>query len=162
MRMILRNFASNWTLPVSLSCHDYSIAQASRNTQQKLEWTPEVYHVLGCDTVRPPSHHVESLTLNLTAFSASVQNSESNIMTGWMIQDNQSSIPCTGNIFYFPISSRPALGRSPSPIQRILGTISPGVKRPEFESNHSPIYRAIVKNIWAIPPRPHMTSWCSA
>jgi hypothetical protein len=54
--------------------------------------------------------------------------------------------------------SRPALG----PTQWIPQAISPGVKWPGHEADHSAPPNAKVKNGEAIPPLPQMSSWHSA
>jgi hypothetical protein len=51
--------------------------------------------------------------------------------------DDRGSIPGRGKIFIFSIASGPALGSTKPPIQWVSGTISPGVKRPEREADHS-------------------------
>jgi hypothetical protein len=43
--------------------------------------------------------------------------------------------------------SRPALGSTQPPIQRVVGDLSPGVKRPGREADHSPPISAEVKKI---------------
>jgi hypothetical protein len=44
--------------------------------------------------------------------------------------------------------SRPALGSTQPPIQRVLGALSPGVKRPGRQADHSPPTSAKVKKMW--------------
>jgi hypothetical protein len=41
----------------------------------------------------------------------------------------------------------PALGSTQPPIQRVLGALSPEVKRPRCEADHSPPARAKVKKV---------------
>jgi hypothetical protein len=50
--------------------------------------------------------------------------------------------------FLFSTSSRPALGSTQPPIQRVSGALSPGVKRPGREAGHSPPASAEVKKMW--------------
>jgi hypothetical protein len=45
--------------------------------------------------------------------------------------------------------SRPTPGPNMTPIQRVPGDLSLGVKRPGRKSDHSPASRAEVKNIWS-------------
>jgi hypothetical protein len=52
-----------------------------------------------------------------------------------------------GNILFATITS-PALGPTQSPIQRVPGAPSLGVKRPEREADHSLSSSAAVKNTW--------------
>jgi hypothetical protein len=57
----------------------------------------------------------------------------------------QSSSYGGGNNFHFSMSSRPALGPTQPPIQWVPGALSPGVKRPGREADHSPPASAEVK-----------------
>jgi hypothetical protein len=57
-------------------------------------------------------------------------------------------------IFLFFTERRPALGPTQPPIQWVPGALSPGVKLPGREANHSPPTNAEVKNGGAIPPLP--------
>jgi hypothetical protein len=52
------------------------------------------------------------------------------------------------DIFLFSTSSRADLGLIQSPIEWIPGALSPGVKRPEREADHSPPTSADIKNTW--------------
>jgi hypothetical protein len=56
--------------------------------------------------------------------------------------------------FLFTTASRPALGPTQPPIQRILRPLTPGVKRPGREANHSPLPTADVKNEWRYTSTP--------
>jgi hypothetical protein len=59
--------------------------------------------------------------------------------------------------FLFATASVPALGPIQSPIQRIPGVLTPRVKRPGREANHSPSSRAHVRKAWSYistPPTP--------
>jgi hypothetical protein len=47
-----------------------------------------------------------------------------------------SSSPGGSKNSLFSMSSRPALGSTQPPIQRVLGTVSPGVKRTGREADH--------------------------
>jgi hypothetical protein len=61
-------------------------------------------------------------------------------VAGWMI--GGGSCPGGGlGFFLFAAGSWP----TQSPIQRVPGALSPGVKRPERETGHSPISNAQVK-----------------
>jgi hypothetical protein len=50
--------------------------------------------------------------------------------------------------FRYSTSSRPALGSTQSPIHWVMGTLSPGVKRPGRETDHSRPTSAQVKKTW--------------
>jgi hypothetical protein len=60
----------------------------------------------------------------------------------------QSSSPGRVKNFLFCTSSRPALGPTQPPIQRVPGAVSSRVKRPEREVDHSPPTSAEVKKMW--------------
>jgi hypothetical protein len=65
----------------------------------------------------------------------------------------------TWNIITFSTSSRPALGSTQPPIPWILGVLSPGVKRPGREADHSPPASTEVKKTWiytSTPPQVFM------
>jgi hypothetical protein len=64
--------------------------------------------------------------------------------------------------FLYFTASRPALGSAQFPIQRVPGTLSPGLKRPGREGDQSPPSSAEVKKGGAISPLPHMSSWHGA
>jgi hypothetical protein len=49
-------------------------------------------------------------------------------------------------ISVYSIVSIPCLGPTQPPIQWVLGVLSSGVKRPEREADHSPLFSAEVKN----------------
>jgi hypothetical protein len=51
------------------------------------------------------------------------------------------------DFYLFSTAPRPAL--RPTPIQGVLGAISPAVKRPIIEADHSPPPSAEVKNAWS-------------
>jgi hypothetical protein len=57
----------------------------------------------------------------------------------------RSSSPGWGKNFQFSMSSRPALRPTQSPIQSVTGALSPWVKRPGREADHSPPTSAEVK-----------------
>jgi hypothetical protein len=69
------------------------------------------------------------------------------IATGHGLDDRGVGVlsPGRGKNFLFSRSSRPALGPTQPPIQRVLGTLSPGVKRLGCEADHSPPASAEVK-----------------
>jgi hypothetical protein len=65
-------------------------------------------------------------------------------------------------IFICSVASRPALEPTLPPVQRYWGLFPQGVKWPGREANYSPACSAEIKNGRAIPPLPHMSSWCGA
>jgi hypothetical protein len=82
------------------------------------------------------------------------------VATGYRL-NGQGSIPGRGKIFILCIASTVAVEHTQPPIQWVFGAISPGVKQPGHEADHSPLSSAEVKNGQAIPVFPHMTSWHS-
>jgi hypothetical protein len=65
-------------------------------------------------------------------------------------------------LFLYSTESKPALGPTEPPIQWVPGTISPEVKRPGREADHSPPSSTQVKNGEAIPALPYTSSWRGA
>jgi hypothetical protein len=63
------------------------------------------------------------------------------------LRDRRSN---TGRVtnFLFSTSSRSTLGLTQTPIQCVPGALSPGVKRPVCEDDHSPQTSAKVKKMW--------------
>jgi hypothetical protein len=57
-------------------------------------------------------------------------------------------------IFLLSTASRPALGPTQPPIQSVPGVLSPGVKRPGRDADHSPPSRAEFKKSGATPTLP--------
>jgi hypothetical protein len=66
----------------------------------------------------------------------------------------RSSSPGGGKNFHFSMSPRPALGFTQPPIEWELGALSPGVKRPGREADHSPTTSAEVKKLWIYTSTP--------
>jgi hypothetical protein len=65
----------------------------------------------------------------------------------WILA-GRSSIPGSTKNILFSMSSSLALGPTQPPIQYVPWTISPGLKRPEREADHSPPSSADVKERW--------------
>jgi hypothetical protein len=63
-------------------------------------------------------------------------------------QMGRSSSPGRVKNFLSSTSSKPALGPTQHPIQWVPGVLSPGLKRPGREADHSPPTSAEVKNTW--------------
>jgi hypothetical protein len=61
-------------------------------------------------------------------------------------------------ILLFSTVSRRVLGPTQPPIRRVPATLSPGLKRPGREADHSPPTSAEAKNSGAIPVLPHTSS----
>jgi hypothetical protein len=67
--------------------------------------------------------------------------------------------PASVGIFPFATASRPTLAPTQPPIQWILGALSPRVKPPGREADHSPTSSAKVKNAWSCTSTPRTSSW---
>jgi hypothetical protein len=79
------------------------------------------------------------------------------IATGYRLDWGRwSSSPGMVKNFLFSTSSRPGLGSTQPPIQWVLGALSPGVKRPGREADHSHPASAEDKKMWSIHPLPHV------
>jgi hypothetical protein len=73
----------------------------------------------------------------------------------------RSSSPGGVTIFLLLTSSRPVLGPTQPPIQWVPGALSPGVKQPGPEDDHSQLVpRSRIRG--SIRPLPHTSSWHSA
>jgi hypothetical protein len=70
-----------------------------------------------------------------------------------VLADILISFTMTGSVLIFT-ASRPALVSIQSPNQRVLGALTPGVKRSGREADHSPPSSAEVKNTWRYTPTP--------
>jgi hypothetical protein len=70
--------------------------------------------------------------------------------------DGRGSISGSGKIFLLSKASKPALWYTKPPIQWVIGTLSPGVKRQKREADRSPLASAEVKNGGAILPFQHV------
>jgi hypothetical protein len=82
------------------------------------------------------------------------------IATGYGL-DCRASVPGEGQGFFFvfSITSKSVLGSTQSPIQLAPGALSPGVKQPGSEADHSTPCSAEVKNGGVIPSLRNMSSW---
>jgi hypothetical protein len=78
------------------------------------------------------------------------RDSSVGMATGYGLDDCGSRVrfPAVLGIFFITVSL-PSLGPTQPPIQCITGALSPGVKRPEREADHSPPTGAEVKNTWS-------------
>jgi hypothetical protein len=72
---------------------------------------------------------------------------------------DRGSITGSENYEIFPFSnaSRSTLRPTYPPIQRVLGDLTPGVKRLWREAHHSPPSSAEVKNAWSCTPTPSIS-----
>jgi hypothetical protein len=75
--------------------------------------------------------------------------------TGYGLDDRgvRVRIP-VGSRIPFSTSSRPTLGPTQPPIQWVPGALSPGVKRPGCEADHSAPTSAEVKKMWIYTSTP--------
>jgi hypothetical protein len=70
------------------------------------------------------------------------------IATGYGLDDEGDEVRVPIGSKNVSKSSRPALGSTQPPTQWVPGALSPGVKRPEHEAEHSPPTSAKVKKMW--------------
>jgi hypothetical protein len=84
------------------------------------------------------------------------RDSSVGIATGYGLGDREVGVPSPGRVnnFHFSISSRPALGFTQPPMQRVAGSLPPGVKRPGREANDSTPTSAEVKKMWIYTTTP--------
>jgi hypothetical protein len=91
------------------------------------------------------------LLLTFRILNRGSRDSTVGIATGYRLDDRGrgwSSSPSRVKNFLFSTSSRPALGPTQLPIQWVPEALSPGVKRPGREADHSPNTSAKVKKMW--------------
>jgi hypothetical protein len=93
--------------------------------------------------------------INISTFPTSEPNYINRYSDG--LRASRPGFDCRrGKIFLFSIASRMALRPTKPPIRRVPGEISPGIKWPGREADHSPPSTANVKNDGVIPPLPHV------
>jgi hypothetical protein len=113
---------------------------------------------------RTTRHHVKFIKVGLyvkTKLNFYIQVfSVVSTTTGYGLEDRGVGVPSPGRVknFLFALSI-PALRTTQPPIQWVPGPLSPGVKLPGREVDHSPPTSAEVKKIHALP---HTPSWRSA
>jgi hypothetical protein len=83
------------------------------------------------------------------------------IATGYGL-DGRGSFSGRDKRFSLLHNARPALGPTHPPIHWVPGALSPGLKRPEREADHSLPSSAEFKNSAAITPLPQKSSWRDA
>jgi hypothetical protein len=86
------------------------------------------------------------------------------IATNYGLDEPRSRSSSPGGVknVHFSKSFRLALRSTQPPIQCAPGALSPGVKRPGREVDHSPPTSAEVKKSGSIHPLPYTPSWSSA
>jgi hypothetical protein len=93
----------------------------------------------------------------LSKYNCNIEPGYRSRYNGWLRARRprgRSSSPSTVKNFLFSTSSRPALASTQPPIQWVPGTLSPGIKRPGREADHSPPASAEVKKIWIYTSTP--------
>jgi hypothetical protein len=77
------------------------------------------------------------------------------IATGYGLDDRGFGVRVPlGSRIFFSTSFRPALGSTQSPIQWVPGALSPAVKRPGLEADHSSPTSAETKKMWIYTSTP--------
>jgi hypothetical protein len=84
------------------------------------------------------------------------------VSTGRTIGGSRARFPAGAGNFLFTTASRTALGPTKPPIQWVPGALSPGLKRPVCETDHSRPFSATVKNAWSYTSAPQYVfmAWC--
>jgi hypothetical protein len=85
------------------------------------------------------------------------QNSVVGIATGYGLDNRGVRVQVTVGSRIFSASSRPALGSTQPPTQWVPGTLSPGVKRPGNEADHSSPASVKVREMWIYTSTPSYT-----
>jgi hypothetical protein len=75
------------------------------------------------------------------------RDSAVSIATSWTTEGSEFKSRWVNN-FYFSMSSKQALRSTQPPLQWVPEALSPGVKRPGREADHSPSASAEVKKMW--------------
>jgi hypothetical protein len=105
-----------------------------------------------------PYHPILSLWDQLYYYPSTYGSRDSavGIATGCGLDDRGVGVPSPSGIknFLFSTSSRPGLGPTQPPIQWVPGALSPGVKPPGHEANHSPTASVEDKKMWIYTSTP--------
>jgi hypothetical protein len=109
----------------------------------------------------PPGDDKIAVTVVIIIITKS-RGSAAGIAIACRLADQVVRVPsaCTVKIFYFPISSRQALGPIQSPIQWVPAALSPRIKQQEREADQSPPTGS--RKRVSIHPHTHPSTWCSA
>jgi hypothetical protein len=105
----------------------------------------------------PPSWRTTPCRLSATAYSVYsqlIRDSVVGIATGYGLDDRGVGVRVPVGSRIFSTSSRPALGPAHLPIQLLPGFLSPRVKRPGLEADHSPPTSVEVKKMWIYTSTP--------
>jgi hypothetical protein len=115
--------------------------------------------------ISPPSSRPKqetSLAYTSTLTMEAICSSETSIDSQLDGRVHAVQVPVVSGIFLLSTPSRLVLGPTQPPIQCVQGALSPGIKRPGREADHSPPSNAEVKNTWiytCTPPYAFM-AWC--
>jgi hypothetical protein len=84
------------------------------------------------------------------------RDSSGGVATGYRPDDEGAGVrvPVGGKNFHFSMSSRAAVVPTQPPIHCVPGALSPGIKRPGREADHSPPTTAEVKKTWVCTSTP--------
>jgi hypothetical protein len=128
----------------------------SRNTSDEYSAAKFVTKLLLLLLLPPPPLLIIIIQLNSVQFSSVV-----GIATGYGLNDRGVRVRVAVGSRIFSTPSRPTLGSAQPPIQWVQGALSPGVKRPGREADHSPPSSAEIKEMWIYTSTP-TPSWHSA
>jgi hypothetical protein len=101
-------------------------------------------------------YHIIYHSLTVLPFDAKSRDRSVGIATGYGVDDKGigSSRPGGDKNFYFFMSPRSSLGPTQAPIQWVPGALSPEVKRPGREADHSTPTSTEVKKTWVYTSSP--------
>jgi hypothetical protein len=120
--------------------------------------------------MRTPVYSIKKQTYILTKLNIPVTSEDCepglrSQYSGWLRNGRtrcRCSSPDRGKIFLLYSSSSPVLRLTQLPIQWVQGDLSPGIKRPGREADHSLRTGVEVKNTWIYTPIPAyvVMIWC--
>jgi hypothetical protein len=106
------------------------------------------------------SRYANSLSPSIAPEPEEISQYSDCLRTGW--PKGRRLSPARNKVFLLSTLSRPVVGPTQPLIQRVPGTVYPGLKRPGREADQSPPSNADVKNSEVIRPLHHVSSWYRA
>jgi hypothetical protein len=84
------------------------------------------------------------------------------IATGYGLDGREAGVRFSVGDRFFSSPRRPDRFWGPPRLHWVPETLSPGIKRPGSEADHSPPTTVEVMNTWIYTSTPHTSSWCTA
>jgi hypothetical protein len=110
---------------------------------------------------RPYSDRLGRTLINPVLVNSSSRDSSVGIATDWGLDDRAVGVRVPVGSRIFSTSSGPVLGPTQLPIQWVPWALSPGVKRPGLEADHSPPTSPELKKTWIYIHCPYaFMAWC--